>query len=83
SGPVNLTGPQPVTNAEFTEAMGEVMHRPTLLVVPAFALRLLRGAELVDEMVLSGQRAVPAVLRQEGYPFQHSTATAALTAALE
>ncbi|MGH3916742.1 MAG: TIGR01777 family oxidoreductase [Pseudonocardiaceae bacterium] len=83
SGPINLTGPQPVTNAEFTQAMGEVMHRPTLLVVPGFALRLLRGAELVDEMVLSGQRAVPAALRREGYPFQHATVTAALTAALE
>lgn len=83
SGPVNLTGPKPVTNAEFTQAMGEVMHRPTLLAVPAFALRLLRGAELVDEMVLSGQRATPGVLRREGYPFQHGTVTAALAAALE
>ncbi|MGH3928758.1 MAG: TIGR01777 family oxidoreductase, partial [Pseudonocardiaceae bacterium] len=83
SGPVNLTGPHPVTNAEFTQTMGEVMHRPTLLVVPGFALRLLRGAELVDEMVLTGQRAVPGVLCREDYPFQHGTVTAALTAALE
>lgn len=83
SGPVNLTGPDPVTNAEFTKAMGEAMHRPTLLVVPGFALRLVRGAELVDEMVLTGPRAVPGVLRTHGYPFQHETLPAALAAALE
>ncbi len=83
SGPVNFTGPEPVTNAEFTQAMGEAMHRPTLLVVPGFALRLARGAELVDEMVLTGQRAVPGVLRKHGYPFQHETLSAALAAALE
>lgn len=83
SGPVNLTGPDPVTNAEFTQTMGEVMHRPTLLVVPGFALRLVRGAELIDEMVLTGQRAVPAVLCKQGYRFQHTTLTAALAAALE
>jgi len=83
SGPVNLSGPNPVTNAEFTKAVGEVMHRPTPLVVPGFALRLVRGAELVDEMVLTGQRAVPAVLRKHRYPFQHTTLQAALVAALE
>ena len=82
-GPVNLAGPNPVTNAEFTQAVGEVMHRPTRLVVPGFALRLVRGSELVDEMVLTGPRVVPAVLRKHSYPFQHRTVTAALTAALE
>lgn len=83
SGPVNLSGPNPVTNAEFTTAVGEAMHRPTPLVVPGFALRLIRGAELVNEMVLTGQRAVPAVLRKHGYPFQHATLSTALAAALE
>jgi uncharacterized protein (TIGR01777 family) len=83
SGPVNLSGPDPVTNAEFTRALGEAMHRPTPLVVPGFALRLIRGAELVDEMVMTGQRAVPSVLRKYGYPFQHATLPAALAAALE
>jgi uncharacterized protein len=82
-GPVNLAGPNPVTNAEFTQAVGEVMHRPTLLVVPGFALRLVLGGELVDEMVLTGPRVVPAVLRKHSYPFQHRTVTAALAAALE
>jgi uncharacterized protein len=82
SGPVNLSGPEPVTNEEFTRAVGEAMHRPTLLVVPGFALRLVRGAELVDQMVLTGQRAVPAVLSRYRYPFQHPTLPAALGAAL-
>jgi uncharacterized protein (TIGR01777 family) len=83
SGPVNLSGPDPVTNAEFTKAVGQAMHRPTLLVVPVFALRLIRGTELVDEMVLTGQRAVPGQLHRHGYPFQHPSLAAALSAALE
>ncbi|MBW0009921.1 MAG: TIGR01777 family oxidoreductase, partial [Pseudonocardiales bacterium] len=78
SGPVNLSGPVPVTNAEFTRAVGEAMHRPTPLVAPGFALRLVLGAELVEEMVLAGQRAVPAVLREHGYSFRHPTLAAAL-----
>jgi uncharacterized protein len=83
SGPVNLSGPDPVTNAEFTKALGGAMNRPALLVVPAFMLRLARGAELVDEMALGGQRAVPAALGKHGYSFQHETLSAALSAALE
>jgi uncharacterized protein (TIGR01777 family) len=82
SGPVNLSGPDPVTNQEFTKAVSEAMHRPAPLVVPGFALRLIRGADLVDEMVLTGQRAVPAVLRRHRYPFQHPTLQEALAAAL-
>jgi uncharacterized protein len=82
SGPVNLSGPHPVTNAEFTTAVGKALHRPTPLVVPGFALRLILGTDLVDEMVLAGQRAVPAVLRTCGYPFRHATLSAALAWAL-
>jgi uncharacterized protein (TIGR01777 family) len=83
AGPVNLSGPDPATNAEFTRAVGEAMRRPAPFVVPGVALRLALGAELVDEMLLTGQRAVPAVLRKHGYRFQHPTLRAALTAALE
>jgi uncharacterized protein (TIGR01777 family) len=83
SGPVNFSGPHPVTNAEFTKAVGEAMGRPTPLPVPAFALRLALGAELVDEMALIGQRAVPAALRTHGYQFQHTTLPEALKAALD
>ncbi|MEO7193524.1 MAG: TIGR01777 family oxidoreductase [Pseudonocardiaceae bacterium] len=83
SGPVNLSGPIPVTNAEFTRAVGEAMHRPTPLVAPGFALRLALGAEMAEEIALTGQRAVPAALREHGYRFQHSALAAALVAALE
>jgi uncharacterized protein (TIGR01777 family) len=82
SGPVNLSGPDPVTNAEFTRALGEAMRRPAPLVVPGFALRLALGTELVNEMALIGQRAVPAALHRHGYRFQHATLSAALAAAL-
>lgn len=83
SGPINVAGPDPVTNAEFTTAVGHALHRPTVLVVPGFALRLVRGGELTDEAVLSSTRAVPTALRTHGYSFQHATLAAALTAALD
>jgi uncharacterized protein (TIGR01777 family) len=83
AGPVNLTGPAPVTNAEFTRAFGEALHRPAVLVVPGFALRIARGSELADELALTGQRAVPAALQRHGYEFEHPTLGAALAAALD
>ena len=70
-GPVNLTAPNPVTNAEFTRALGRVLHRPTLLPTPTPALQLLLGRELVSEMLLGGQRVLPAVLDRSGYSFAH------------
>jgi len=71
-GPVNLTGPAPVTNAEFTEVLASVLGRPAGLPVPAVALRLALG-EFADEGVLIGQRAVPRVLTEAGYAFEHPT----------
>ncbi|MCO1582722.1 TIGR01777 family oxidoreductase [Crossiella sp. SN42] len=82
SGPVNLTGPAPVTNAEFTAALAEALHRPAPWVVPEFALKLALGAETAQEMALFGQRALPAVLRRNGYVHQHPTVAAALAAAV-
>ena len=79
-GPVNLTGPRPVTNAEFTAALAQAVHRPAVLAVPAFAIRAL-GAQ-GEEMLLYGQRAVPAKLEAAGYRFRHSTVEDALAAAL-
>ncbi len=79
-GPVNLTGPRPVTNAEFTAAFARAVHRPAALAVPAFAIRAL-GSQL-EEMLLFGQRAVPAKLEAAGYRFRHSTVEEALAAAL-
>ena len=77
SGPVNMTGPAPVTNAEFTTALGRSVNRPTPLVVPGFALRLALG-EFADEGVLGGQRAIPAALERAGFRFHHNTIGEAL-----
>lgn len=83
SGPVNVTGPAPVTNAEFTRAFAAALNRPAVLVVPGFAVRIMRGGELADQVALIGQRAVPAALERHGYEFAHPTVGAALTAALD
>ena len=77
SGPVNLTGPAPVTNAEFTAALGRTVNRPTPLIVPGFALRTLLG-EFAEEGLLGGQRAIPAALERAGFVFHHNTIGEAL-----
>lgn len=77
AGPVNATGPAPVTNAEFTDALGRAVNRPTPLFVPGFALRAALG-EFADEGVLSGQRAIPAALERAGFEFHHNTIGEAL-----
>lgn len=69
SGPINAVSPQPVTNREFTRVLGQVVHRPTLFPVPAFALRLLLGT-MADEMLLGGARVVPQRLKQLGFAYQ-------------
>ena len=68
-GPMNGVSPHPVTNAEFTRAYGRAIHRPTLFVVPKFALRVAFGEKSV--VVLSSQRASPAVAQRTGYAFRH------------
>lgn len=80
SGPVNLTGPAPVTNAEFTAALAAAVHRPTSIPVPAFAIKGVLGS-FGEEMLLFGQRAVPAALLAAGYRFRHATVQDALAAA--
>ena len=77
SGPVNFTGPAPVTNSEFTTAMGRALNRPTPLMVPGFALKTLLG-EFAEEGLLGGQRAIPAALERAGYEFHHNTVGEAL-----
>jgi uncharacterized protein (TIGR01777 family) len=77
AGPVNLTGPAPVTNAEFTAALGRTVNRPTPLIAPGFALRTLIG-EFADEGLLGGQRAIPTVLERAGFKFHHNTIGEAL-----
>jgi uncharacterized protein (TIGR01777 family) len=68
-GPVNLTAPNPVQFREFARALGRVLRRPVLLRVPAFAVRLVFGREMADEVLLSGQRAVPRRLLEAGFTF--------------
>lgn len=80
AGAYNLTGPHPVTNAEFAAALGRAVHRPALLPVPGAAIRLALGEFAQD--VLTGQRAVPHALQNAGFTHQHDTIDAALTAIL-
>jgi uncharacterized protein (TIGR01777 family) len=70
SGPLNATSPGPVTNAEFTKALGRVLGRPTALPVPAFAVRAAMG-EMADEMLLASVRVEPQRLRDTGFTFDH------------
>lgn len=78
-GPVNATAPNPVPNAEFARALGRALRRPALLPAPGFALRLLLG-EMADGLLLSGQRAVPALAQQAGFTFTYSWLDEALAA---
>jgi len=77
SGPINVTAPNPVTNADFARALGRALHRPSLLPAPGFALKLLLG-EMADALLLSGQRAVPAKAEHLGYQFAFTDVDAAL-----
>jgi uncharacterized protein (TIGR01777 family) len=77
SGPVNLTGPAPVTNAEFTAALGRAVNRPTPWLLPGFLVRAALG-EFAEEGLLGGQRAIPAALERAGFQFHHNTVGEAL-----
>ena len=81
SGPVNLTGPEPVTNAEFTAEFGRQVHRPTVLAVPSPAVKLALG-EFGRSSVIGGQRALPVRLQESGYRFVHADLPSALRSAL-
>ncbi len=82
AGPVNLTAPNPVTNADFAKALGQALRRPALATVPPFALRLLFG-ELADAALLASQRVLPHVLEQAGFTFGYPTLDLALRHELE
>jgi uncharacterized protein (TIGR01777 family) len=77
SGPVNLQGPAPVTNAQFNSAMGRAVHRPAPWMVPGFAISAIIG-EFANEAILSNPRAIPAVLEKNGFEFEHKTIGEAL-----
>ena len=80
SGPLNVTAPNPVTNAEFTHALAAAMHRPALFAVPAFVLRGMLGREMADSLLLEGQRALPRKAETLGFRFRYPTVDAALNA---
>jgi hypothetical protein len=77
SGPINLTSPSPATNRQLTKALGRVLHRPTLLRVPAMLLRVAAG-EMADGMLLASARVLPTRLLDAGFEFTHADLDAAL-----
>jgi uncharacterized protein (TIGR01777 family) len=82
SGAVNLTAPNPVTNAEFTKVLAAVLKRPAIVPVPTFAPKILLGGELADALLFTGQRVIPAALNASGYTFKHTTLESALRSLL-
>jgi uncharacterized protein (TIGR01777 family) len=80
SGPVNVVGPDPVRNEEFTRVLADVLHRPAVLPVPRLALRVGLG-EFADEAIAS-QRVLPGVLTKAGFAFRHPDLESAVRAAL-
>ncbi|ORI16885.1 TIGR01777 family protein [Rhodococcus sp. 1163] len=81
SGPVNMVGPAPVTNAQFNSAMARAVHRPAPWAVPGFALKAIIG-EFAQEAILTGPRAIPKVLEDTGFVFAHNTIGEALRVAV-
>ena len=81
SGPVNVVAPQTVTNVDFTRELGRALHRPAVVPVPAFALRLAFG-EMADEALLASQRVRPKRLLEAGFAFRRGTLAEALAVAL-
>ena len=80
-GVYNVTAPNPVRNRDFTRALGRALHRPAFMPAPAFALRLALG-EMADEMLLGGQRVIPARAQAEGFTFGYPDLDRALKHAL-
>jgi hypothetical protein len=78
-GPLNVTAPEPVTNAEFARTLGSALRRPAIVPAPAFALRLVLG-EMADALILGGQRVLPARAQSLGFSFRYATLDAALRA---
>ncbi len=76
-GPINATSPKPVTNREFSSALGQAVNRPSMLPAPAFALRLALG-EMADALLLSGQRALPVCATNLGFVFRFTNVADAL-----
>jgi hypothetical protein len=83
AGPVNLTAPNPVTNAAFAKLLGKALGRPSAVPVPKFGPALLLGGELADSLLFTGQKVLPRVLQQSGFRFQHARLDEAFGALLD
>ncbi|MCF7548126.1 TIGR01777 family oxidoreductase [Pseudonocardia sp. WMMC193] len=81
SGPVNMTGPTPVTNAAFTQTLAQAVGRPAPMVIPGVVVSTLLG-DMGRELLLFSQRAVPRALLDAGFTFRHPTLADALSAAV-
>ena len=79
-GPINVTAPEPVTNRDFSKALGRALHRPAVMPVPGFAIRLLYGEMAI--IVTTGVRAKPSRLQELGYTFRAPELDGALEASL-
>ncbi|HEX8234636.1 MAG TPA: TIGR01777 family oxidoreductase [Abditibacteriaceae bacterium] len=77
-GAVNVVSPHPVRNQEFTQVLARVLRRPAIFPVPAFAIRLLMGQGVADELLLASARVQPAQLQASGYCFRHPELESAL-----
>jgi uncharacterized protein len=83
TGAVNLTAPHPVRNAELADTIGTVLHRPTVLPVPAFGPKLLLGGERAGSLLFEGQRVLPRALEADGFEWSCPTLGPALRVALD
>lgn len=81
SGPVNFVSPNPLTNKEFTSALGHELKRPTVFPVPSFAIKMLFG-EMGETLLLNGSNVAPKSLRESHYQFRYPDIKSALSAAL-
>jgi uncharacterized protein len=81
TGPINATAPEPVSNREFSKALGRALHRPAVLPVPGFAIRLLYGG--MAKLVVEGQNARPRRATELGFQHKHPDLDEALRSVLD
>ncbi len=82
TGPVNLTAPHPIRNAEFAAELGSALSRPAAIPIPAFAPRLLLGTEMANSLLFDSQRVVSSRLSEDGFDYQHPNLADALGAVI-
>jgi uncharacterized protein len=70
AGPVNATGPNPVTNLQFAQSLGRLLGKPTLMRTPAFTVKTVMGREMAEELILTSQRVLPRKLERHGFNFR-------------